>query len=130
MAYELGVCTSSLGVFSSIWGFHRVCMLECGSKPPNVLYVSENLASATASSEAHRVDMASNQAIVREFYFLVVTAILLTFGDRVIPPSLRNNEAFLSYFRGSNEVRLLSFFMFILAYYLKELMTTYGGYSM
>ncbi len=41
----------------------------------------------------------SNMKIVVEFYYLTILSIIHTFGDRIIPPHLRNVE-FLSYFRG------------------------------
>lgn len=99
MAYELDVCTSSLGMFSSIWGFHRVGLLTYPTQGPKVLYVSDNLAAQTTSAH-HRVDSISNRGVVKEFFFSVVSAILLTYGERIIPPNLRDDRDFLSYFRG------------------------------
>jgi len=99
MGYELTVSTSSLGAFSSLWGFHRVCYLEYRPTATNILYVSENLAAHT-SSAAHRTDISSNQKIVDEFYFIAVLSFLYTYGIRIVPPTLKKKESFLSYFQG------------------------------
>lgn len=99
MTYELEVCTSSLGVFSSLWGFHRVGLLAYPPQGSKVLYVSDNLAAHTTSAN-DRLNPTLNLDIVKEFFFIVVQAILLTYGDRIIPPNLRDNKVFLSYFRG------------------------------
>ena len=96
MASELDLCTSSCGVFSTIWGFHRVGFLKYPSDGDGnkILYVSENL---TAGKD--RANLISNQAIIEEFFFLMVSSIPLTYGNRVVPPNLRH-ETFLSYFHG------------------------------
>jgi hypothetical protein len=95
MAYELDVCSSSCGVFSTIWGFHRIGLLVY---PPtggdNTLFVSENL-----SAGKDRKDPDSTQAILEGLFFMTVSSILLTYGERIVPPNLRN-ETFLSWFRG------------------------------
>ena len=49
MAYELDVCTSSLGAFTSLWGFHRVGLLEYRQSQPNILHISKNLAADTTA---------------------------------------------------------------------------------
>ena len=99
MTYELDVCTSSLGVFSSLWGFHRVGLLTYPPGRTKVLYVSDNLA-AHSMSPTDRLNLATNQSVVEELFFLAITAILLTYGDRIIPPNLRDNKDFCSFFRG------------------------------
>ncbi len=99
MTYELDVCTSSLGVFSSLWGFHRIGLLTYPPECTKVLYVSNNLAAHTTSANDHQ-NFSRNQGIVEGLFFLVVTAILLMYGDHIIPPNLRDNKDFCSYFRG------------------------------
>ena len=94
MAYELDVCSSSCGVFSTIWGFHRIGLLVYPPGHDKVLYVSENL---TARKE--RTDLHSNEAIMEGLFSVIVTSILLTYGERIVPPNLRN-EKFQSYFCG------------------------------
>jgi hypothetical protein len=95
MSYELDLCASSCGVFSAIWGFHRIGLLKYPSVGDKILYVSENL----AAGRMDRVGSVSNQAIIEDFFFLIISSILLTYGESIVPPNLRN-EIFLSYFRG------------------------------
>lgn len=99
MTYELDMCTSSLGVFSSLWGFHRVGLLTYPPEGTKVLFVSDNLAVHTTSAN-DRLNPSVNQSVVEDLFFLVITTILLTYGDRIIPPNLRDNKEFCSYFRG------------------------------
>jgi hypothetical protein len=96
MAYELDVCASSCGVFSTIWGFHRIGLLKYSSNGDgdNILYVSDNLAAGR-----DRMDLVSNQNIIEGLFFVIVSSILLTYGETIVPPNLRN-ENFLSYYRG------------------------------
>jgi hypothetical protein len=98
MAYELNISTSSVGTFSSLWGFHRSCFLKYVAEGTNVLYVSDNVAAHTSDAE-HRTNAESNMQVIVEFYYLTILSIIHTFGDRIIPPHLRTTE-FLSYFRG------------------------------
>jgi hypothetical protein len=99
MSYELDVCTSSLGVFSSLWGFHRIGLLAYLPEGTKVLYVSNNLAAHTMTPK-DRLLPSVNQDVVEDFFFLTITAILLMYGDRIIPPNLRDNKDFCLYFRG------------------------------
>lgn len=99
MTYELDVCTSSLGAFSSLWGFHRVGLLVYPPEGTKILYISDNLA-ADSTSHKDRLDPAVNLKIVEDLFFLTISALLLTYGERIIPPHLRDDKNFMSYFRG------------------------------
>ncbi len=99
MTYELNVCTSSLGAFSSLWGFHRVGLLVYPLEGTKILYISDNLAADTTSPH-DRVDPTVNKKILEDFFFLAVSALLLSYGVRIIPPHLRDDKIFMSYFRG------------------------------
>jgi hypothetical protein len=98
MTYELNICTSSLGAFSSLWGFHRVGLLVPleGTK---ILYISDNLATNTTSPHDH-VDPTVNKKILEDFFFLAVFTLLLLYGVHIIPPHLRDDKIFMSYFCG------------------------------
>jgi hypothetical protein len=99
MTYELDVCVSSLGVFSSLWGFHRVGLLVYPPEGTKILYISDNLAAHTTSPN-DRLDPIVNQKVVKDLFFLTISAFLLTYGERMIPPHLRDDHEFMSYFRG------------------------------
>ena len=103
MAYELIVSTSSIGVFSTLWGFHRVCLRENRPDSTPILYVSDNL-TARLTSDEDRTDATSNLLVVEELYFLAILLILHSFTIRIVPPNLRDDEVFRSDFRGSNNV--------------------------
>ena len=102
MAYELGVSTSSIGAFTSLWGFHRFCFREERPDKLPVLWVSDNVAAHTTSPD-DRINEQVNLVIVEEFYFMAILSILLSFTFNIIPPSLRDDEEFLSYFRGDHD---------------------------
>ena len=100
MAYESNVCTSSLGAFSTLWGFHRVCYRQFKPGSTDILYITNNLASGTTSATC-RKDLTTNLQIVKRMYYTVIMAICHTYGMSIIPPSLRSDD-FLSYFCGTN----------------------------
>jgi len=73
VTYELDVHTSSLEVFSSLWGFHRIGLLTYPPECTKVLYVSDNLVAHTTSAN-DRQNFSMNQGIVEGLFFLMVTA--------------------------------------------------------
>jgi hypothetical protein len=97
MSYESRISTSSLGTFTSLYGFHRFCFREepLGNIP--ILYVSDNLTHNFTAPE-HRTDEDSNLSIVTQFYFMAVLAIELSFVG-ITPPHLRNHDQFGSHIR-------------------------------
>lgn len=109
MTYELNICTSSLGVFTSLWSSHWVGLLVYLPEGTKILYISDNLASHTTSPN-DCVDGFVNQKIIKDLFFLTVSAFLLTYRKHIIPPHLRDNNDFMSYFRGWQSLFLLSFF--------------------
>ncbi len=106
MSHIASLCTSRMGLSTSIWGYLRFFIqIDSTDGRTPTLYITRNMGIDTSWSDNYRTDNLSNFKLVCHIYYFVILALLQTQGPRILPPDLRENDSLLFFFSSTMNKR-------------------------